>query len=76
MADIPHHKEAICAKRKKVTEQFLRNLTKYAKIATGGHLGGPGGPKNDSNQKSPKTPLSFAIMHVHVKFEINSLNGS
>ena len=40
MADRPHHKEAICAKRTKVTEQFLRNLAKGAKIAPGGTLGG------------------------------------
>ena len=48
MADRPHHKEAICAKRTKVTKQFLRNLAKCAKIAPGDIWGGPGGPQNDS----------------------------
>ena len=33
MANIPHHKQAICSNRKKVAEQFLRNLAKCAKIA-------------------------------------------
>ena len=41
IANRPHHEEAICAKRKKVAEQFLRNSAKCAKIAPGGHLGGP-----------------------------------
>jgi len=33
-----------CKIIEKVTEQFLRNLAKGAKIAPGGALGGPGGP--------------------------------
>ena len=61
MADIPHHKEAICAKRKKVTEQFLRNFGKCVKIAPGGYLGGSWEALGGFNKKTKKIVLSFDL---------------
>ncbi len=64
MADRRHHKEAICAKQKKGTEQIFRNLAKGVKSPFLSLFSSPVGPLGPRSKKEKRTFLVFTLRTI------------